>query len=152
MFGRIDVRFASQLKRSLFNELKYYSRVHEVSVISGMVNAVLEELKKYDAVSVASVDIVIGDMTQLGDEQLLFAYEIVTRDTMLEGSVLNIEHEPVNVACKECGYDGPVVMLDAGDFSSHAIPVLSCPECGGRVKVTSGQSCCVRSLELEEKE
>lgn len=123
--------------------------MHEVSVISGMVGAVLEELKKHDAVSVSSVDIVIGDLTQLGDEQLSFAYEIVTRGTILEGSALNIEHEPINIVCNGCGYDGPAVMLDAGDFSSHAIPVLSCPKCGGNVKVTAGQSCCVRSFEIE---
>ncbi len=124
--------------------------MHEVSVISGMVNAVIEELEKHDVASVTSVEIVIGDLTQLGEEQLMFAYEIVTRGTILEGSVLSIEHEPIEVSCDGCGYDGPVTMLDAGDFSSHAIPVLSCPECGGHVKVTSGQSCCVRSLEIEE--
>ncbi len=138
------------MKRALFNNLWYYSLVHEVSVISGMVNAVIEELKNHDVASVSGVDIVIGDLTQLGDEQLQFAYEIVTRDTILEGSVLNIEHEPIEVSCDGCGYSGPVKMLDAGDYSSHAIPVLSCPECGGYVKVTSGQSCCVRSLEIEE--
>ena len=62
----------------------YTAVVHEVSVISGIVNAVLEELEKYDVIKVSAVDILIGDMTMLGDEQLTFAYEVVTRDTLLE--------------------------------------------------------------------
>ena len=134
----------------LFNKQYTYADVHEVSVISGIVNAVLEELEKYDVVKVSSVDLLIGDMTLLGEEQLTFAYEIVTRDTLLEGSKLNIENEPIGVVCDKCGYEGPVKMLDSGDYTAHSIPIMSCPECGGHVKVESGQSCRVTSFEIEE--
>ncbi len=124
--------------------------MHEVSVISGIVKAVLEELEKYEVANVSSVDLLIGEMTLLGEEQLTFAYEIVTRDTLLEGSKLNIEHEPISVSCKVCDYEGPIKMLESGDYTSHKIPVMSCPECGGHVLVTKGQSCCVTSVDIEE--
>ena len=124
--------------------------MHEVSVISGIVNAVLEELEKYDTVKVFNVNILIGDMTLLGEEQLMFAYEIVTRDTLLEGSKLNIQREPIEVTCDKCRYNGPVKVLESGDYTAHSIPIMSCPECGGQIKVTSGQSCCVSSLDIEE--
>jgi hydrogenase nickel incorporation protein HypA/HybF len=128
----------------------YTAVVHEVSVISGIVNAVLEELEKYDVIKVSAVDILIGDMTMLGDEQLTFAYEVVTRDTLLEGSKLNIEHESIRVTCDACKYDGPVKLLESGDYTSHKIPVMSCPECGGHIEVVAGQSCCVTSVDIEE--
>lgn len=124
--------------------------MHEVSVISGIVNAVLKELEKYDTVKVFNVNILIGDMTLLGEEQLMFAYEIVTRETLLEGSTLIIEREPIGVICDKCGYEGPVKMLESGDYIAHSIPIMSCPECGGNVKVKTGQSCCVKSLDIEE--
>lgn len=124
--------------------------MHEVSVISGIVKAVLEELENFNVASVSSVDILIGEMTLLGEEQLTFAYEIVTRDTLLEGSKLNIEHESIGVSCEACGYEGPIKMLESGDYTSHKIPVMSCPECGGHVTVTKGQSCCVTSVDIEE--
>ena len=124
--------------------------MHEVSVISGIVNAVLNELKNHKVESVSSIDVLIGEMTLLGDEQLTFAYEIVTRDTVLEGSKLNIIHEPISVSCKECDYEGPIKMIDSGDFTSHKIPIMSCPECGGGVIVTEGQSCCVTSVDIVE--
>lgn len=134
----------------LFNKQYVYANVHEISVISGIVNAVLKELEKHDAVKVSNVDLLIGDMTLLGEEQLMFAYEIVTRDTLLEGSTLNIEREPIGVICDECRYEGPVKMLESGDYTAHSIPIMSCPECGGHVKVKTGQSCRVTSFEIEE--
>ncbi len=124
--------------------------MHEVSVISGIANAVLKELEKYDVAKVSSIDILIGDMTMLGDEQLTFAYEVVTRGTILEGSKLNIEHEPIEVSCEACGYEGPIKMLESGDYTSHKIPIMSCPECGGRITVIAGQSCCVTSVDIQE--
>ena len=126
--------------------------MHEVSVVSSLVDAVIRELSRYKATKVHSVTAVIGDMTNLGEEQLLFAYEIVTRGTILEGSEFMIEHEPIEVLCASCGYEGPVRMLADPDFSSHSIPVLSCPDCGGPIKVVKGQSCAVRCMDIEEGE
>ncbi|MGI5964396.1 MAG: hydrogenase maturation nickel metallochaperone HypA [Candidatus Methanomethylophilaceae archaeon] len=124
--------------------------MHEVSVISDIVNAVLEKLEEYNVESVKSVEIVVGDMTQLGEEQLSFAYEVVTRGTILENSELVIEREPIEVECKGCGYSGPVKVIESGDYVSHSIPILSCPECGGKIKVVAGQSCRIKSLEITE--
>lgn len=126
--------------------------MHEVSVVSNLVNAALAELEKYNVTKVNSMTVVIGEMTNLGGEQMRFAYEIVTRGTLMEGSELVIEDEPIEVRCDSCGYTGPVRMLTDPDFSTHSIPVLSCPECSGRVVVTSGQSCMIKCMDIEEEE
>lgn len=126
--------------------------MHEVSVVSNLVNAALAELEKYNVVKVNSMTVVIGDMTNLGEEQMTFAYEIVTRGTVLEGSSFVVEHEPIEVRCDSCGYTGPVNVISDPDFSSHSIPVLACPECSGRVFVTSGQSCMIKCMDIEEAE
>ena len=101
---------------------------------------------------VNSVTAVIGDLTNLGEEQMSFAYEIVTRGTMLEGSEFIIEHEPIVLSCKSCGHTGPAKVLSDPDFGEHPIPVLACPECGGPVTVIKGQTCAVRSMDIEEEE
>jgi hydrogenase nickel incorporation protein HypA/HybF len=126
--------------------------MHEVSVVATLVDAILKELEKYKVVRVNSVTLRIGDLTNLGEEQMSFAYEIVTRGTMLEGSELIVEHEPIELQCKSCGYAGPAKVIMEPDFDSHAIPILACPECGGPVIVTSGQSCTVRCMDIEEEE
>lgn len=124
--------------------------MHEVSVVTGIVDAVIAELSGYRLEKVNSVDVMIGDMTSLGEEQMRFAYEIVTRGTILEGSELVIEHVPVEVRCDSCGYEGPTRMIDDPDYDSHAIPVLSCPKCGGSITVVKGMECSVRSMDIEE--
>ncbi len=123
--------------------------MHEVSVVSDLVTAILGELEKYNVEKVEEVTLTIGDMTSLGTEQMEFAYEVVTRDTKLEGSKLVIEHEKIIVHCQSCGYEGEVKMLES-DYGEHTIPVLSCPKCNGDVKVIAGQSCCVKNLRIVE--
>ena len=120
-------------------------------MVSDIVSAILKELEKYNVERVEEVVLVVGDMTSLGEEQLEFAYEIVTKDTKLEGSKLVIEHEKIRVRCNECDYEGEVRMLES-DYGEHTIPILSCPKCNGKVKVTAGQTCKVRNLKIVEAE
>lgn len=123
--------------------------MHEVSVVADLVSAILKELEKYNVEKVEEVTLVIGDLTSLGEEQMEFAYEIVTKSTKLEGSKLIIEHEKIEVHCDSCGYDGGVEMLES-DYGEHTIPILSCPKCNGHIKVTAGQTCTVRNLRIVE--
>ena len=125
--------------------------MHEVSVVSDIVSAILKELENYNVERVEEVVLVVGDMTSLGDEQLEFAYEIVTKETKLEGSKLIIEHEKIRVKCKECDYEGEVRMLES-DYGEHTRPILSCPKCNGKVRVIAGQTCKVRNLKIVEAE
>jgi len=124
--------------------------MHEVSVMADLITAIKDELEKHDVVSVKEVALVIGRLTNLGAEQLEFAYGIMSKDSILEGSTLVIEEEDIAVRCGECGYEGAVKNMDLGEDSHYNIPILSCPECGGAVAVTAGRSCRVRSIDIEE--
>ncbi len=126
--------------------------MHEVSVVTSIVDAVIDELSKYNVASVNSVTILVGVLTNLGEEQMKFAYEIVTRGTMLEGSELIMESVPVEASCLSCGYSGPVRTLADPDYETHSIPILSCPECGGEIKVVKGMECTVKCMDIEEVE
>ena len=121
--------------------------MHEVSVVTSLVDAVIAELQKYNVIKVNSALITL---VALGEEQMAFAYEIVTQDTILEGSQFIVEHEPIELECWDCGYKGPAKVLSDPDFDTHSIPILACPECGGKVTVTSGQSCMVKCMDIEE--
>lgn len=120
-------------------------------MVSNMVDAILRELEGYDVERVEEVNILIGELTSLGAEQLTFAYEIVTRGTVLEGSKLVIESEPVTVRCGTCGFEGPADTLES-DFFDHSIPVIACPKCGGGVEIVTGEACRVRDLSIVEAE
>jgi len=117
--------------------------------MSSIVEAVLQELEKHDIEKVEAVDMVVGELTFLGEDQLQFAYEIIARDTILEGSKLNIIPEKIEIKCNSCGYVGPVNYIHNGDHYSH--PDLTCPKCGAGVEIIKGKSAMVRSLQVVEK-
>jgi hydrogenase nickel incorporation protein HypA/HybF len=124
--------------------------MHEVSVMASIIEAVLAELQKYDVERVEEVDMVVGELTFLGPEQLEFAYSILIKNTILEGSDLVISTEKVQVRCAACGYEGGVEYIDGGS-DHYVIPDLSCPKCGGRVEIIKGKSCSVNSLKVVER-
>jgi Zn finger protein HypA/HybF (possibly regulating hydrogenase expression) len=118
--------------------------------MSGLISAILKELENYKVVKVTEVVLTIGKLTNLGVEQMEFAFEIMTRDTALDGSRLIIEEEPIEVICNSCSYEGPIKNAEFGD-DHVSIPVLSCPECGSAIKLVKGQACCVKTVDIEEE-
>jgi hydrogenase nickel incorporation protein HypA/HybF len=117
--------------------------------MASMIEAVLVELSKHDVEKVEEVDMVLGELTFLGREQLEFAYSILIKNTVLEGSQLVISTEKIQVRCPSCGYDGGVDYLDGTDH--YAVPDLSCPRCAGRVDIVKGKSCSITSLKVVER-
>jgi len=117
--------------------------------MSDIIKAVLDELGSHDVHEVDELVIVIGDMTNLGKDQMTFAFEVMTKDTILSGAELIIENEPIRILCKECGYDGSPDIIRSEGYD-HSVPVLSCPKCNGSVNVTEGMSCRIRSIRIKE--
>ncbi len=123
--------------------------MHEVSVMAGVVESVLKELEKYEVLRVEEVQLTLGELTFLGEEQLQFAYEIITRDTPLQDSVLVIVPEETELQCLSCGYQGKADKI--GEEFHMAMPSLACPKCKGKVKVLKGQSCRVTSMKVVQE-
>jgi len=118
--------------------------------MASIIDSVLAELEKHDVVSVEEVDLVIGELTFLGEEQLRFAFEVLSRGNALENAKLNISQEKIEVGCHACGYVGPVDYI--GSSADHmVIPNLVCPKCGSGVEITKGKSCGVTSIKVVER-
>jgi hydrogenase nickel incorporation protein HypA/HybF len=126
------------------------SVMHEVSVMSGIIEGVLEELSKHDVEKVEEVTLVIGESTFLGRDQMEFAFEILSKGTPLEGAQLIIEDEPVEVECPSCHYSGKAEMIQGPDFHVM-VPKLNCPSCGKNANMTKGRSCRVASIKVVER-
>lgn len=120
--------------------------LHEFTVMSSLVDVVLDEVKKHDARAVEEVELEIGELTLLGKEQCLFAYEVLSKDGPLMGSKLSIKEKKAKVKCL-CGYEGPITKSD--DPLDHLRrPRFSCPECGENVEIISGRDCTITNLRL----
>lgn len=114
--------------------------------MSSLVDVVLEEVKRHDARAVEEVELEIGELTLLGKEQCLFAYEALSKDGPLKGSKLTIREKKAKVKC-QCGYEGPIAKSD--DPLDHLrVPRFSCPRCGENVEIISGRDCIITNLRL----
>lgn len=123
--------------------------MHEASIMSGLIGSVLEELRKYKISKVEEVNLTVGELTYLGDEQLEFAFEVLSRGTIMEGSKLVIEHEQVEVKCSHCGYEGEAEHIE-DEMYHTCIPTLTCPKCSERVEVKKGKICMINVKVVEE--
>ena len=93
------------------------------------------------------VSLVIGRLTFLGLEQVRFAYEILTKDTIMEGSNLLIEESEGAVRCNSCGYEGNFKYEDSPQYHVP-LPTLRCPRCGGIVEIIGGKECLIKSVKM----
>ena len=121
--------------------------MHEFSVTSQIVQSVLAEAEKRSAKKVTEVHLVVGKLTFLGLEQLRFAFEALTKDTIMEGAKLVIGEQEGVVKCNNCGYEGGFKYED--DPLYHVpLPTLKCPKCGSVVEITAGKECTIKSIKL----
>jgi len=121
--------------------------VHEFSVTSQIVEAVLKEAKKHNAKKVVEVRLDIGKLTFLGLEQVRFSYEVLVKGTIMEGSKLYIQEKDGIVECGSCGYKGDFKYED--DLTYHLpTPTLHCPRCGETVEIVRGRECTIRDVKL----
>jgi len=121
--------------------------MHEFSMTTQIVNYVLEEAKKHNAKRVNEVHLIIGKFTFLGLEQVKFAYELLVKNTIMEGSKLHIEEKDGIVKCNNCGYEGSFKYEDDPVYHVPS-PTLNCPKCGGVVNIVGGKECTIKSIKL----
>ncbi|MBF0202420.1 MAG: hydrogenase maturation nickel metallochaperone HypA [Desulfamplus sp.] len=115
--------------------------MHEMGVARQMADIALESIPG-NVVNprVEKLYLRIGKLAAVVKESLEFCFEIITRDTPLEGAELVIESVPVKVLCRACFHEWQV---DG--------PVFTCPACkDGAVEILSGRELEITSMELAE--
>jgi len=121
--------------------------MHEFSTMSQIVDAILQEAKKHDAIDVKEVHLEIGELTFLLEEPLKFAYEILSKDSILERSKLIVKEKRAMARCNSCGYEGEIDYDQTFSKSPHiSFPKISCPKCDSRVEIVAGKECTIRNI------
>ena len=126
-------------------------KVHEISVMGGIVETVLEELKKHDYTRVVSITLEVGKLAFLSHEALKFAFTALSQGTPLEGAELIIVEKDAFGECPACGTRTRIELED--DPAYHfSLPSFACPKCGEDLDIISGRECIVREMKLETEE
>ena len=121
--------------------------MHEFSVTSQIVEAILKEAEKHNARKIVEVRLDIGKLTFLGLEQVRFSYEVLVKGTIMEGSKLYIEEKDGIIKCNSCGYEGDFKYQNDPIYHIPT-PTLHCPKCGETVEIVGGRECTIRDVKL----
>ncbi|WP_347488476.1 hydrogenase maturation nickel metallochaperone HypA [Desulfoscipio sp. XC116] len=103
--------------------------MHELSLIQALIETVAHSAVENDIAKVNTVKIVVGEVYGALPDALDFAFRVLTKDTVCEGAVLEIDKTPLVLKCGACG----------SEYQPDEIN-WKCPACGaGGVTAISGK-------------
>jgi hydrogenase nickel incorporation protein HypA/HybF len=112
--------------------------MHELSLCGAVADIVA---RRAGDRQVRAVQLRIGTLRQVVPETLTFCWSMITAETELDGSHLDIERVPAVLRCNAC----------SAEHEMGAVAAFSCRSCGGfDVSVLAGDEFLVTSLELTE--
>jgi hydrogenase nickel incorporation protein HypA/HybF len=116
--------------------------MHELSIANSLVEIASEHAISAGAEKIKAITLRIGALSCVHQDALEFSFELITKDTMLEGANLEIIHVPVTVFCVPCNQE----------VELPGIQSFRCPRCdtpSGDIR--QGKELDVESIEIVEK-
>lgn len=92
--------------------------MHEMGITAGILASAVEAAEEEGATRINEVDVSIGDLTEIVEDALQFAWEALTPGTMAEGSKLVVDHIHATSRCMVCQVE-----------FEHDKWNLTCPKC-----------------------
>ncbi len=114
--------------------------MHELGLMSGVVDTVVASARHAGADRVISVRLRIGDMTEVMDEALRFAWEVLRdEDPLTKDAGLEVDYVRPRSLCLACG----------NEFE-HDRFHLRCPDCGSaETSLLSGRELDIVGIDIE---
>ena len=110
--------------------------MHELSVTQSVLDIAL---KNAGTRKIKQINLVIGQFSSIVDDSVQFYWDIISKDTSAEGSLLHFERIPGEMTCQNCGY-----VFRPTDES------FDCPSCSSPfVRITKGEEFQVDSIDVE---
>ncbi len=77
--------------------------MHELSLVVNLVEIAEEKIKHENEKKIVSVDVVVGKISGVDSESLIFAfYEVVKNRSLWSNSKINIEFQEIKIYCGFC--------------------------------------------------
>ena len=116
--------------------------MHEMGITNGILAASFDAARNAGAEKICEIRISIGELTEIQEFALQFAFEALTPGTMAEGATLAVTHIPATSHCNECDLD-----------YTHDRFEMLCPECGAfNVTQLTGREMQIDSIETPDED
>ncbi len=111
-----------------------------MGVTQGILDASFEAAQAAGAKRILEIKISVGELTEIVDFALQFAFEALTPGTLAEGAVLTVNKVDARSKCNDCGIE-----------YSHDRFQMICPDCGSfNVALLQGRELHIDSIETED--
>lgn len=115
--------------------------MHEMGITQGILAASFEAAEKVSARSITVIRISVGELTEIQEFALQFAFESLTPGTVAEGAKLEVTNIGARSRCNDCGSE-----YDHDRFQ------MICPECGSfDVMLLQGRELTIDSIDTEDE-
>lgn len=115
--------------------------MHEMGITQGILETAINAAEESGMGRITEVRITIGELTEIMEFALQFAYESLTPGTIAEGSVLVVQHVGASSHCNDCG----------SDYEHDRFEML-CPKCGSfNVTLLTGREMRIDSIEADDE-
>ncbi len=109
--------------------------------MGNILDIVLEYAGKAGAKKVSKINLIIGDLSDLIPEWMQTYFEFVSKDTIAENAILEINRVPAVIRCKQCNHE---FTLNRENWQ------FSCAKCNSsEIELLSGREFTVESIEVE---
>lgn len=113
--------------------------MHELPVAESILKIALDHAKNAGAKKITALNLVIGEMASVVDDSVQFYWDIIAKDTIAEGAVLNFRRVQAELQCMACFHK---YQPDGRE--------LVCPRCGGvGAKIIAGEEFTLESIDVE---
>jgi hydrogenase nickel incorporation protein HypA/HybF len=115
--------------------------MHEMSIVTAVLEQVEEVARQHRAVRVRTVRLCVGELAGVVPEALRFSFEVAREGTASNAAELVVDTVAACAHCAPCG----------ADFEVGTPPKLWCPHCDRpATRLLSGRELQITDVELEE--
>lgn len=114
--------------------------MHELPVTQSIINIATEEAEKHNASKVSKIKLVVGELTGMVPECIQYYFDLLGKNTVLEGAELKLERLPLIAECKDCKYEGKMA-----EFTENTCPICK----STNIRIKGGNEFYIDSMEVE---
>ena len=115
--------------------------MHELSIMSNILQIILEYAEKNNAKKINIVNLKIGALSDVVPEWAQTYFDMLTKDTIADNAKLVIERVQVKIQCHDCGHTFQVLKPEDG---------FICQNCqSSDIEIIEGRELQVTSIDIE---
>jgi hydrogenase nickel incorporation protein HypA/HybF len=113
--------------------------MHELAITQSILEIAVRHAEGQKATKITDLFIVMGQWSSVVDDSVQFYWDMISENTIAQGSKLHFKRIPVEIVCQDCGHIYKPTSRD-----------LLCPQCESmRIKVKTGEEFYLESIEVE---